>query len=130
MSSARVRGPDGETNWIAITCKGAQMLCVQRAGEACPHGYEAATSLGHEGQASSFSYGANKYVATAQASSVHTYDGELLVKCRGTPAVDADGDGLDPRRFRQCLADESCDTGDHCEITQKGDLGRCRAGAR
>ncbi len=103
------------------------MLCVQRAGESCPNGYDVAATYGHEGQASQGSYGANRYFAAAQTSSVHTYDGELLVKCRGAVAVDADADGLDPRRFRHCLADESCDTGDHCVFARKGEMGRCRA---
>lgn len=106
------------------------MLCIQRAGESCPQGYDFADSYGHEGQASEASYAANRNGAAGRASSTHTYDGELLVKCRGAPAVGAEGDGLNPRRFRECIAHESCDPGDHCEIIEKGKLGRCRAGTR
>jgi len=105
------------------------MLCVQRAGESCPHGYDVADSLGHEGQASQASATSTRYVAVANASSVHTYDGELLVKCHGAPSADAEGDGLNSRRFRECMGDESCDTGDHCVFTKQGfgETGRCRA---
>ncbi len=33
-----VVGPDGQSNWVAISCK-SQTQCMRLAGDACPHGY-------------------------------------------------------------------------------------------
>lgn len=125
VQSARVRGPDGEDNWVAITCKGSQMRCVQRAGEACPRGYVVAGRLGREGfEAGGFASGGNSGgVAMARARS--TYDGEMLVKCKGAPSEEPAA----PTRFRECMSDEGCDTGDECLFADSDSFsshGRCR----
>jgi hypothetical protein len=117
VSSARVTGPDGQNNWIAIVCKGAQMRCVQRAGEECPKGYTIAEQHAHEGQSSASSASASgtstqfggSFGARGESSSWHTYTGELLVKCKTTDIPPGD-----PRRSRECMSNVECVEGDEC----------------
>ena len=47
--ASHIRGPDGEDNWVSITCKRSQANCIERAGEECPNGYTVADASGHEG---------------------------------------------------------------------------------
>jgi hypothetical protein len=101
VSSTQVRGPDGVTNWLAIECHDP-MRCFQRAGEACPTGYDVADQRGR--------------VTPAR----DVYARELLVHCHGDVAATAVG-------YRDCVGSESCNSGDQCMFTKTGfgDLGRC-----
>jgi hypothetical protein len=116
-TSRQIRGPDGQDNWVAIVCKGVQMNCYARAGEVCPMGYEVADSEGHEGQASSGF--ANSYYAVYKSG--HTYAGELLIRCRGTPVGPLG---------RDCLDEGSCDTGDTCVFSEHASMGHCARSAQ
>jgi len=123
VSSWRVRGPDGKNNWVAITCRGLQMRCIQRAGEACPGGYHVDDERGHEEQESSGFASFNGGYAVSR--SARTYHGELLVQCKGAPAAAAD----DASDHRECLGDASCDTGDYCAFAPHSgpfDKGHCQ----
>jgi hypothetical protein len=76
-----VRGPDGEDDWIAITCRRSQANCYEQAGESCPYGY---TIADNSGGTQSFAV-ANAYGGYAG----HKYRGEMLIKCKhsGQPAA-------------------------------------------
>lgn len=100
---------------MAIVCRGVQMNCYARAGEVCPTGYEIADTAGHEGQASSGF--ANRRAAVY--SSQHTYDGEMLIHCKGPP--------VNPPAppARECLDDNSCDSDQRCVFTAGIAIGHC-----
>lgn len=121
VTARKVRGPDGERDWVAITCKGQQGLCIERAGEVCPRGYDIAGERGHDGQRTVVV----SEQGTFRAAIVPAYDGELLVKCHGAPAWWMSN----PTRFRTCFHAESCDAGDECSYADDPDAkyGRCRA---
>jgi hypothetical protein len=73
--AAHIRGPDGEDNWVSITCKRSQANCIERAGEECPNGYTVADASGHEGF---YAQGQGGFMP---AYATTTYRGELLIKC-------------------------------------------------
>jgi hypothetical protein len=116
VTSTRIRGPDGTDNWVAITCPGSQMACYARAGEVCPAGYEQASSSLARGNVSG---------GVASSSSAHAFDGEMLIRCRGTPVVPVAP--VAPHR-RECRDDVECETGERC-VPAPGspvERGRCQ----
>ncbi|MDB5219799.1 MAG: hypothetical protein JWO86_7726 [Myxococcaceae bacterium] len=123
VNSQQVRGPDGTTDWLSIQCDDLQANCVQRAGEACPSGYDIADSRGHNNTGSASYAVVGPDGATAGTSSRSKYEGEMLVKCHGEMSPSARG-------YRDCIGDASCNTGDKCIFTTGAgrDLGRCQAG--
>jgi hypothetical protein len=71
----QVTGPDGENNWFSITCRRSHGNCYEKASDVCPDGYIVADSSGHEGM----------YVNANAGYAVSTYNGEMLIKCKGEP---------------------------------------------
>jgi len=41
-----ITGPDGRPGWFTITCEGRPAVCIEEARDACPDGYDTATSGG------------------------------------------------------------------------------------
>jgi hypothetical protein len=66
-----VRGPDGQENWVVITCKDSQANCYERAGQECTKGYDIGDKDGRTGE----------IVDPTSGVSVPVYMGELLIKC-------------------------------------------------
>lgn len=77
-SASRVTGPDGSFNWYAITCRRNKMNCVEKAGEVCPNGYRSAEENDRDG--------AYAVVDRSGGFATTTYHGEMLIKCKGSPA--------------------------------------------
>lgn len=94
ISSRAIRGPDGQT-WYAIRCGGDPTVCYERAGEACPGGYDVADQSSQAGT-NVANFGGSIFVRP-------TFAGQMLVKCHGVAAPSATA--------RQCRDDNDCAPG-------------------
>ena len=77
-----VRGPDGDPNWVSISCKGDPTDCEALAGESCPSGYDIAPT----------SYATNPGPLHPSGSYTKigggpVWTGHVLVKCHGLSAA-------------------------------------------
>ena len=90
-SSRAIRGPDGAT-WYAIRCGGDPTVCYERAGNACPGGYDVADQ-GSQAGANVATIGSSVFVRP-------TFAGQMLVKCHGAASPSATA--------RECRDDNDC----------------------
>ena len=72
-----IAGPDGQPGWYRIDCGNDQMVCMERAGQTCPGGYETAGATKQKG---AYAVPVNG-IWIAEESSSHS----MLVKCHATP---------------------------------------------
>jgi hypothetical protein len=77
-----VRGPDGDPNWVSISCTGDPTDCEALAGQSCPSGYDTAPT----------SYATNPGPLHPSASYTKIgggpmWAGHVLVKCHGLSAA-------------------------------------------
>jgi hypothetical protein len=78
-----VRGPDGDPNWVSISCKGDPTDCEVLAGQSCPSGYDVG-STSYQGIPRAPSKGS----ATGVSGATPTMGGgHVLVKCHGRSFV-------------------------------------------
>ncbi|MGA2449347.1 MAG: hypothetical protein ABTD50_11755 [Polyangiaceae bacterium] len=80
-----VRGPDGETNWVSISCKGDPTACEVLAGQWCPTGYDFGSSSYQDIQRAPVK-GPGIGPAGQGAQGV-MWGGHVLVKCHGPAAA-------------------------------------------
>jgi hypothetical protein len=78
-----VRGPDGDPNWVSITCQGDPTDCEALAGEACPSGYDIGATSFH----GTLRPPSNGGGIPAPGTSAAMWGGHVLVKCHGLSAA-------------------------------------------
>lgn len=128
VTSTRIRGPDGKDNWVSIECKDSPTGCLQRAGEACPNGYEiAGAGAGYHNEpnrAANVAEGMNAGMQgrAPQHYSDSVYRAAMLIQCHGEPAPAAQPEP------RTCMDSNECDRGDTCHFEADAGFtstGRC-----
>jgi hypothetical protein len=126
-----IRGPDG-TQWWSIACRHSQSECWAKAGDVCPRGYETADQSGGTTGATAINTGYTTTVVTH-------YRGEMLIRCKrrhvvpSPPTVRGPENGWEPADDREeaplgreCLDDNSCETGQRCAFaTGASSVGHC-----
>jgi len=113
-TTRQVVGPDGSKNWFHISCPDDTGLCLQAAGDRCPHGYALASSETHDDVTAKGYANSSFAVYRSEVNRSH----EMLIRCNGEsnpcPEVDADCRTSPPRPFH-CDEQEAARRAAHCD---------------